>query len=119
QADGGTRTAAITGGFVAMHLAFQHMIKVGLIESVPIIDTVSAISCGIFEGEPVLDLDYDEDSNADTDSNFVITGKAGICEIQGTAEKDPFSEEEFLDLLKLAKKGCAELADIQKSVLGV
>ena len=119
QADGGTRTAAITGGFVAMHLAFQHMIKVGLIESVPIIDTVSAISCGIFEGEPVLDLDYDEDSNADTDSNFVITGKAGICEIQGTAEKDPFSEDEFLDLLKLAKKGCAELADIQKSVLGV
>lgn len=119
QADGGTRTAAITGGFVAMHLAFQHMIKVGLIESVPIIDTVSAISCGIFEGKPVLDLDYDEDSNADTDSNFVITGKAGICEIQGTAEKDPFSEEEFLDLLKLAKKGCAELADIQKSVLGV
>ena len=119
QADGGTRTAAITGGFVAMHLAFQHMIKVGLIESVPVIDTVSAISCGIYEGKPVLDLDYAEDSNADTDSNFVITGKSGICEIQGTAEKDPFSEEEFLDLLKLAKKGCAELADIQKSVLGV
>lgn len=119
QADGGTRTAAITGGFVAMHLAFQHMVKIGLIEKVPVIDTVAAISCGIYEGESVLDLDYAEDSNAETDANFVITGKQGICEIQGTAEKDPFTEAQFLELLNLAKQGCAELTDKQKSVLGI
>jgi len=119
QADGGTRTASITGGFVAMHLAMQHMVKVGLIESVPVIDTVAAISCGIYQGQPVLDLDYPEDSAAETDSNFVITGKSGICEIQGTAEEKPFSEEEFFKMLELAKKGCAELADIQKAALGV
>lgn len=119
QADGGTRTAAITGGFVAMHLAFQHMVRLGLVESVPVIDTVAAISCGIYEGEPVLDLDYAEDSSADTDANFVITGKKGICEIQGTAEREPFSEDEFLSLLALAKEGCEELSSLQKSVLGV
>lgn len=119
QADGGTRTASITGGFVAMHLAFQHMVKIGLIESVPVIDTVAAISCGIFEGTPVSDLDYDEDSNAETDANFVITGKKGICEIQGTAEDKPFSEEEFLELLKLAKHSCEELTAKQKAVLGI
>lgn len=119
QADGGTRTAAITGGFVAMHLAFQHMVRLGLVESVPVIDTVAAISCGIYEGEPVLDLDYAEDSSADTDANFVITGKKGICEIQGTAEREPFSEDEFMTLLALAKEGCEELSSLQKSVLGV
>lgn len=119
QADGGTRTAAITGGFVAMHLAFQHMVKVGLIKEAPITDMVSAISCGIYKGEPVLDLDYIEDSDADTDANFVITGNLGICEIQGTAEKEPFSEEEFLALLALAKKGCGELTEIQKVALGL
>ena len=119
QADGGTRTAAITGGFVAMHLAFQHVIKVGLLKEYPLLDTVSAISCGVYKGVPVADLDYDEDSDADTDANFVITGKGGIVEIQGTAEKEPFSDEEFIQLLNLAKSGCGELAGLQKEVLGV
>ncbi len=119
QADGGTRTAAITGAFVAMHLAFQHFVKIGALDAVPIKDTVSAISCGVYEGTPVLDLDYDEDSEADTDANFVITGNGGMCEIQGTAEKEPFSEEEFIALLNLAKKGCAELTQKQKEALGI
>ncbi|MAE50633.1 MAG: ribonuclease PH [Micavibrio sp.] len=119
QADGGTRTAAITGGFVAMHMAFQHLVNIGLLESVPITDTVSAISCGVYQGTPVADLDYDEDSTADTDANFVITGKGGICEIQGTAEKEPFSEDEFFALLSLAKQSCNELTALQKKVLGL
>lgn len=119
QADGGTRTAAITGGFVAMHLAMQYVVNIGLLSSVPVTDTVSAISCGIYEGQGVLDLDYDEDSEAETDANFVITGNGGICEIQGTAEKEPFSEAEFLQLLELAKKGCDELTQAQKSALGI
>ncbi len=119
QADGGTRTAAITGGFVAMHLAMQHLVNIGALDEVPVTDTVSAISCGIYKGEPVLDLDYDEDSAADTDANFVITGKNGICEIQGTAENEPFSEDEFLQLLALAKAGCADLTAQQKEILGL
>ncbi len=117
QADGGTRTAAITGGFVAMHLAFEHLVKIGLLEALPVTDTISAISCGIYEGTPVLDLDYIEDSDADTDANFVITGKGGIVEIQGTAEKEPFSEEEFLKLLELAKAGCTDLTKAQQAVM--
>lgn len=119
QADGGTRTAAITGGFVAMHLAFQHLVKVGAMKSVPVVDTVAAISCGIFGGQNVLDLDYEEDSQAETDANFVITGKGGLVEIQGTAEREPFSEEQFFALLNLAKQGCKELSDLQKKVLGI
>jgi ribonuclease PH len=119
QADGGTRTAAITGGFVAMHFAFQHLVKIGALGSVPVTDTVAAISCGIYNGIAVSDLDYDEDSNAETDANFVITGKGGMCEIQGTAEKDPFSEAQFFELLNLAKAGCTELSALQKSVLGI
>ena len=119
QADGGTRTAAITGGFVALHSAFQYLVKIGALSALPLTDTVAAISCGIYEGEPVLDLDYAEDSEADTDANFVITGKGGLCEIQGTAEKEPFSEEEFLKLLKLAQGGCADLTAMQKKALGV
>lgn len=119
QADGGTRTAAITGGFVAMYMAFQHLVKVGMLTTIPVSDTVSAISCGIHNGTPVSDLDYDEDSTADTDANFVITGKGGICEIQGTAEKDPFSEEEFLKLLAMAKASCMELNALQKKALGI
>jgi ribonuclease PH len=119
QADGGTRTAAITGGFVAMHLAFQHMVEVGLIKAVPVKDTVAAISCGIHRGQTVLDLDYIEDSEAETDANFVITGAGGLCEVQGTAEREPFSEAQFFTLLNLAKKGCAELSFLQKNVLGI
>jgi len=117
QADGGTRTASITGGFVAMHLAFQHLVKVGLVPEVPVSDTVSAISCGIYQGNPVLDLDYPEDSAAETDANFVITGKGGICEIQGTAEQEPFSEQAFLALLSLAQKGCEAITTIQKEAI--
>jgi ribonuclease PH len=119
QADGGTRTAAITGAFVAMAMAFDHLVRIGALAQTPIIDTVAAISCGVCNGMPVLDLDYEEDSSAETDANFVITGKGGIVEIQGTAEKTPFTEEEFLKLLALAKKGCGDLQVIQKAALGM
>lgn len=119
QADGGTRTASITGGFVALHLALQHLVKIGALAELPVTDTVSAISCGIYNGVPVLDLDYDEDSTAHTDANFVITGQGGMVEIQGTAEKTPFSEAEFMQLLSLAKKGCTELCAAQKAALGI
>jgi len=117
QADGGTRTASITGGYVALALALQHLEKIGVIDESPLIDSVSAISCGVYNGVAVLDLDYAEDSHADTDANFVITGNGGICEIQGTAEKEPFSEKEFLDMLSLAKKGCVELNKVQENAL--
>jgi ribonuclease PH len=117
QADGGTRTAAITGGYVALVCALQHMVDLGIYKQLPLTDSVAAISCGIYNGAPVLDLDYAEDSTAETDANFVITGKGGIIEIQGTAEREPFSEEEFLTLLALAKKGCGELAALQQAVI--
>lgn len=117
QADGGTRTASVTGGYVALAQALQHLVKLGLIPKVPLTDSVAAISCGIYEGTSVLDLDYDEDSSADTDANFVITGKGGIVEIQGTAEKDPFTQEQFLELLDLARKGCTDLKAIQEKAL--
>jgi len=119
QADGGTRTASLTGAYVALHMACQHLVDLKLLEALPLTDTVSAISCGIYKGTPVLDLDYDEDSDAETDANFVITGKGGIVEIQGTAEQEPFSEEEFLQLLSLAKAGCSDLCAAQKDVLGL
>ncbi len=119
QADGGTRTASVTGGFVAMHLAFQHLVKIGMLKSVPVNDTVAAISCGIHDGANVLDLDYAEDSAAGTDANFVITGKGGLVEIQGTAERGSFSDEQFVALLGLAKKGCVELSAMQKKALKI
>ncbi len=119
QADGGTRTASVTGAYVAMHLACQHLVDLKLIKELPLTDTISAISCGIYKGEPVLDLDYAEDLDAGTDSNFVITGKGGIVEIQGTAEQDPFSEEEFQQLFNLAKMGCTDLKTHQDKVLGI
>ncbi len=119
QADGGTRTAAITGSFVAAHLAFQHLQNIGLLKELPIKDTVSAISCGIYNGVPVLDLDYIEDSNAETDANFVLTGGCGIVEIQGTAEKEPFTEAQLGELMALAKKGCQEISAIQRKALGL
>lgn len=118
QADGGTRTAAITGCYVALYNAFDYLMTIGLLKEMPLKDSIAAISVGIYGGVPVLDLDYAEDSTADTDANFVMTGSGGIVEIQGTAEKDPFSEAEFLELLSLAKKGCADLKEIQKNVLG-
>ena len=118
QADGGTRTAAITGSYVAMCKAFEYLMTIGLLKEMPIKDSVSAISVGIHNGQAVLDLDYAEDSHAETDANFVITGRGGIVEIQGTAEREPFTEDEFLNLLALAKKGCGELSEMQKKALG-
>ncbi|MEN3975385.1 ribonuclease PH [Emcibacter sp. SYSU 3D8] len=119
QADGGTRTASITGGYVALHLCFQKMLAQGLIEAIPLSDQVAAVSCGIFNGQPVLDLDYLEDSKAQADSNFVLTGSGGIVEIQGTAEDEPFSEAEFMHLMSLAKAGIADLARYQRQALGI
>ena len=95
----------------------QHLQTIGLLQDTPLSDSVAAISCGIYKGAAVADLDYDEDSDADTDANFVITGNGGICEIQGTAEKEPFTEEEFLKLFALAKDACKELTDAQDAVL--
>lgn len=118
QADGGTRTASVTGAYVALELAMQYLVDIKLLEKSPLKDSVSAISCGIYKGNAVLDLDYPEDSEAQTDANFVITGKGGIVEIQGTAEQDPFSEDEFKQLLALAKKGCGELDMLQKKIIG-
>ena len=119
QADGGTRTASITGGYVALHLACQNLLELGVIKEIPLIGQMAAISCGIYESTAVLDLDYPEDSNAETDANFVLTGTADIVEIQGTAEDKPFSEAHLLEMLALAKKGVGELVEIQKSVLGL
>jgi ribonuclease PH len=117
QADGGTRTASITGGYVALAMAVNHLVKIGACKTSPLVDSIAAISCGIYNGTPVLDLDYDEDSSAETDANFVIMGKGGIVEIQGTAEKEPFSEEQFLHLLSLAKSGCADLKTLQEQAI--
>jgi len=119
QADGGTRTAAVTGSYVALHLAFQHLVRTGLLDKVPLTDQVAAVSCGIFKGRPVLDLDYIEDSAADADANFVLTARGGIVEVQGTAEKHPFAREIFAALLDLAEKGVAELALLQRRALGL
>ncbi len=115
QADGGTRTAAITGGWVALHECLRWMEARQMVRVEKVLkDHVAAISCGIYEGAPVLDLDYAEDSVAETDSNFVMTGKGGIVEIQGTAEGTPFSEEEFAALMKLARGGIDRLVSLQK-----
>jgi ribonuclease PH len=114
QADGGTRTASITGAWVALHDAINWMKTRSMLKSEPLRDHVAAISCGICKETAVLDLDYAEDSEAETDANFVMTGSGRIVEVQGTAEKTPFSEEQFLNLLALAKKGVAKLVDLQK-----
>ncbi|MBS0470019.1 MAG: ribonuclease PH [Proteobacteria bacterium] len=118
QADGGTRTASITGGFVALHQCLSFMKKTGAITKPAIKDHVAAISCGIWKGTPVLDLEYAEDSTAETDANFVLTGKGGLVEIQGTAEGEPFSDEQFAEMLRLARKGIGELVDLQKKAIG-
>jgi ribonuclease PH len=117
QADGGTRTASITGGYVALALACRYLMKIGKVTADPLTDSVAAISCGLSKGTAVLDLDYAEDSTAEADSNFVITGKGGIVEIQGTAEQTAFSEAQFMELLKLAQKGVKELTELQRQVL--
>jgi ribonuclease PH len=118
QADGGTRTASITGGYVALAQCLQFMTKTGMLTKPVLKDHVAAISCGIVKGSAVLDLDYDEDSTAETDANFVMTGGGGLVEIQGTAEGAPFSDEQFTEMLRLARKGIGELVSLQKSVLG-
>ena len=117
QADGGTRTASITGAFVALHDAIQKLLDQKLIEATPIIDHVAAISVGIFEGTPVLDLDYVEDSACDTDMNVVMTGRLHLIEVQGTAEGNAFSRAELNTMLDMAQQGIEELIAIQRNVL--
>ncbi|MGE3875581.1 MAG: ribonuclease PH [Parvibaculaceae bacterium] len=117
QADGGTRTAAITGSWIALHDALKWMDARQMFNKNPLRDHVAAISCGIHNDEVVLDLDYEEDSGAETDANFVMTGKGGIVEVQGTAEGEPFSQERFLELLALAKQGIGELVALQKQAV--
>ena len=117
QADGGTRTAAITGSWVALYDSIDWMLRRQHVRATPLRTTVAAVSCGIVGGAPVLDLDYAEDSGADTDANFVLTGGGGIVEIQGTAEDEPFSEESFFELLRLARKGIGELVALQERVV--
>jgi ribonuclease PH len=118
QADGGTRTASITGAWIALYDCLKWMESRNMIKTDKVLkDHIAAISCGIFAGQPVIDLDYLEDSAAETDANFVMTGSGGIVEIQGTAEGKPFSEEEFSTLLGLAKNGIAELVQLQKQTI--
>ena len=119
QADGGTRTAAVTGAYVALHRAFERLVTLGLLETVPLTDQVAAVACGIVKDTAVLDLDYEEDGAAAADTNFVLTAKGGIVEIQGTAEEAPFSEAQFMELLALARKGVGELTALQRTVLGL
>ena len=114
QADGGTRTAAITGAWVALHDCIKWMCARDMIRDGVLRDHVAAVSCGLYKGTPVLDLDYPEDSEADADSNFVMTGSGGIVEVQGTAETVPFSQESFDQLMALARKGVGELISLQK-----
>ena len=113
RADGGTRTASITGAWVALSLAVEDLMQKGLIAAMPLRDQVAAISCGLVAGEALADLDYNEDSNAETDANFVLTDSGGIVEIQGTAEQHPFSESQLMEMMTLAKKGCQQLFEVQ------
>lgn len=117
NADGGTRTAAITGSYVALHLAIRSLIAKKIIKTNPLITQIVGISCGIYQGQAILDLDYLEDSEADVDANFVFAGDGNIIELQGSAEKKPFSEEQLIELIKLAKEGAGQLFKIQNSLL--
>jgi ribonuclease PH len=117
QADGGTRTAAITGSYVALHFALQKLVAAGALPALPLRDAVAAISCGIVAGEAVLDLDYAEDSGAEADANFVLTGAGGIVEIQATAERGAFAEPRFAEMLALARRGIAKLVERQRDAL--
>lgn len=118
QADGGTRTASISGGFVALYLALQKLVKEGRLPRNPVKEYVAAVSCGICNGEPVLDLDYTEDSHADADTNFVLTESNRIVELQATAEGATFNEAEFNELFRLAKSGIHQIITLQKKILG-
>ena len=119
QADGGTRTAAITGSYVALYQAVAKFVSAGVVAAMPLRDSVAAISCGVVEGTPVLDLDYAEDSTAETDANFVLTGSGGIVEIQATAEGAPFDDASFARMIALARAGVAELTRQQRAALGL
>ena len=119
QADGGTRTAAITGSYVALHLALQKLVAAGALPALPLADSVAAVSCGIHGGRAVLDLDYAEDSAAEVDANFVLTGAGGIVEIQATAEHAPFAEDYFNQMLTLARLGLGKLGILQRRALGL
>ncbi len=119
QADGGTRTASVTGAFVALHDAVAKLLDRGALAASPIRDFVAAVSVGLYEGEPILDLDYAEDSRCDTDMNVVMTGSGGFVEVQGTAEGDPFSPPQMQALIALAQKGIAQLIARQKAALGL
>jgi ribonuclease PH len=118
QADGGTRTAAITGSYVALHECFRFMKEMGAVKAIPLRDQVAAISCGLVSGVALLDLDYAEDSNAEADANFVLTADGGIVEVQASAEKHAFTDRQFADLLALARQGTAELFTLQRQALG-
>ncbi len=118
QADGGTRTASITGGYVALIEALWNMKKKGIVNKIPLRDSVGAISVGIVDGEPMLDLSYEEDSRAEVDMNFVMTGKGLLIEVQGTAEKKPFTKEQFDIMYQYAYKGIKEITRLQKTALG-
>lgn len=113
QADGGTRTASITSSYVALYFALSRLVDKKIIANIPLIDSVAAVSCGIYKGNPVLDLDYNEDSDAEADANFVLTGKGKIIEIQATAEESPFDEEKYTEMFKLAREGIVKLSQIQ------
>ena len=117
QADGGTRTASISGAYVALKLAFRHLERIGMLKQSPLTGQLAAISCGICQGTPLLDLDYAEDSAAETDANFVMVADGGIVEIQATAEETPFAQTEFMSLLALAKKGVADIVEAQNRAL--
>ena len=117
QADGGTRTASITGGFVALSLAFRYMRALGAISASPLSTEVAAVSCGLYKGRAVLDLDYAEDSAAEADANFVLTGDGRVVEVQGTAEEAPFTRAQLNELLDLAETGCAALIALQRAAL--
>jgi ribonuclease PH len=119
QADGGTRTASITGAYVALHDAITHLLNKGLIAESPLTDSVAAISVGVYQGNPVLDLDYIEDSDCDTDMNVVMTGSGGFVEIQGTAEGEPFCRNTMNAMLDLAVQGIQELTALQKQALNL
>ena len=118
QADGGTRTTAVTGAWVAVKSACDYLLGEGVLKRSPMLDQVAAVSCGVFKGTPVLDLDYEEDSSAEADSNFVLTGAGTIVEIQATGEKRGFSRDEFEALFGLAAKGCDELFALQRAAAG-
>ncbi|MDH3239841.1 MAG: ribonuclease PH [Alphaproteobacteria bacterium] len=116
-ADGGTRTAAITGSWVALHQAFAGLVDKKLIPKIPLTGQIAAVSCGLYEGVPILDLDYAEDSTAQVDTNFVLTAEGHFVEIQGTAEEHPFPQQDFDAMLALARKGIGELAAMQRAAL--